>query len=41
MLALRDGVVVVVYNAFLNLEIKRDSNVIIDCYNKKNVVYLV
>ena len=34
---MRDGVVAVVYNEFLNLEIERDYKIIIDCYNKKKM----
>ena len=33
--ALRDGVLAPRYNGHSNLEIKRDSKVIIDCYNNK------
>ena len=33
--ALRYGILVATYNGLLNLEIKGDSKVIIDCYNKK------
>ena len=32
---LRDSVVAVIYNDFLNLEIEENSKVIIDYYNKK------
>ena len=38
---LRDSVVAVIYNGFLNLEIEENSKVIINYYNKKNIVYLV
>ena len=34
--ALRDGVLNATYNGFSNLEIERDSKVIICCYNKKS-----
>ena len=39
--ALRDDVLYATYNGFSYLEIKWDSIVIIDCYNKKKVVCLV
>ena len=35
-IALRDGVLIVAYNGFFNLEIEGDSKVIIDCCNKNN-----
>ena len=38
-LAMRDGVVAVVYNGVLNLKIKGDSKVIIDCYSNKNFFF--
>ena len=34
-------VVATKYNDFLNLNIEGDSKVIIDYYNKRNVIYLV
>ena len=42
-IVLRGGVLIVAYNGFSNLEIKGDSKVIIDCYNKKviNIVQLI
>ena len=33
---LRDGIVVIIYNDFLNLEMEGDRKVIINCYNKKD-----
>ena len=35
--ALRDDVLAVTYNVFLDLEVKGGSKVIIDCYHKKKV----
>ena len=35
LMVLRDGVLVVRDNGFLNLDIEGDSKVVIDCYNKK------
>ena len=40
-IALRYGVLTTLYNGFSNLEIDGDSKVIIDCYDKKKVIYLV
>ena len=35
-MALRDGVLAVRNNGFLNLEIERDSKTVIDCFNRKS-----
>ena len=41
-MTLRDGVIAVVYNGFLNLEMEGNSKVIINCCKKKKKkVYLV
>ena len=34
--ALRDGVLAPIFNGFSNLGIEGDSNVIIDCYNRRS-----
>ena len=33
---MRDGVIAAIYNGFTNLEIERDSKVIMDCYNRRS-----
>ena len=34
--ALRYGVLVAIYNDFLNFEIEENSKIIIDCYNRRS-----
>ena len=40
-MALRDDMLVAKNNEFLNLEIDGDSKIVIDCYNKKKVIFQV
>ena len=40
-MTLRDDILAFKNNEFLNLQIEWDSRIVIDCYNKKKVIFLV